>query len=354
MMKVENQPTVNPVIRVALLAAIKAVATTAQDDIERAINRTINQSIELVKGDHYPAKVIAKRGQNTFNIEIAGFKLAMQLDDKTSNQLTKFLQTGQKLMMTYVGGNAPPRFKLPQLLTPDFTNNQQDATLSLSNAANIIKQSFQLANYELNAASSQIKSNQIVTNQPQNIELTAQNLKSTLVSSGLFYESHLADFVEGSYTLQALKQEPQNLLSPNVGLQGANSQSLELKSQAQNLLPQQLALLETQHFSWQGQVWPNQNMQWHVWTNPIKDSHEHEQEPSSSKQNAAKKISSQLNINLPNLGQVSIHLEYQDEKMRVNILAENSQTKTLLKENSRYLVDTMQDQGQRLEGLLVN
>lgn len=343
--KTDNQLGIHPVNRVDSITAVKPIATTSQDDVERAINRTINQAIELVKGDHYSAKVIAQRSKNTFDIEVAGFKLAMQLDDKTSNQLTKFLQAGQKLVMTYVGGTSPPKFQLPQLIVADLAgNNQQDATLSLSTAANIIKQSFQLANNPLNASSSQITSNQIVTNQPQNAQLTAQSLQNTLVTSGLFYESHLADFVDGSYTLQALKQEPQNLLSSNTGLQ----------TQPQNILPQQLALLETQHFSWQGQVWPNQTMQWHVWTNAPPDNDEHQQDTSQTKQNIAQKISSHLKLNLPNLGQVSVRLEYQDEKMRVNIFANDSQTKTLLKDNSRYLMTTMQDHGQHLEKLLVS
>jgi len=345
MIKTDNQPSVHPVNRVDSVAAIKSIATASQDDVERAINRTINQVIELVKGDHYSAKVIAQRNKNTFDIEVAGFKLGLQLDDKASNQLTKFLQTGQKLVLTYVGGHSPPKFQLPPLTAADLASNTQEgATLSLSNAANIIKQSFQSANTQLNPSSSQITSKEVITNQPKNTKLTAHSLKNILVNSGLFYESHLADFVDGSYTLQALKQEPQNLLSPNLGIQ----------TQPQSLLPQQLALLETQHFSWQGQVWPNQTMQWHLWKNTPQDSDERQPDTTQSKQDAAQKISSQLSLNLPNLGKVSVRLEYQDEKMRVNILANDSQTKVLLKDSSRYLVTTMQDHGQHLERLLVS
>ena len=326
MIKLSEQSSIHAVGRVDAVALASSIATAPQDDIERATNRSINQAAVLIKGDHYPAKVIAKRSNSDFDIEIAGFKLNMQLGSEVT--------VGQKLLMTYMGGTLPPTF---QMLGTD-ANNHRDTSLHLSSAANIIKQSLLLSDSQPPTISTQI-----ITNQPKNSEVTAQQLKTTLVFSGLFYESHLADFVDGNYTLQALKQEPQN-----TTLQESTRQNQLL--QPQTLIPQQLALLESNHFNWQGQVWPGQVMEWDVWANHSDDS---EQSPTAVRVVSEQQGSSQLTLHLPNLGKVSVRLDYKGDKIRVNIQADQADTTALLKDSSRHLVHAFQENGQPLESVLV-
>ncbi len=98
---------------------------------------------------------------------------------------------------------------------------------------------------------------------PPEPEQLAQRLQSTLGHSGLFYESHVADWVKGERSLPELMQEPQMQRQQQAAADGARAQAGPDLSAAL-LINQQLHAHEQARVQWQGEAWPGQPMQWEV------------------------------------------------------------------------------------------
>ncbi|MBK8386671.1 MAG: flagellar hook-length control protein FliK [Candidatus Accumulibacter sp.] len=137
----------------------------------------------------------------------------------------------------------------------------------------------------------------ISTSPPTDAQELLPLLKQAITTSGMFYESHQAEWVDGRYSKEQLLQEPQGKLAPQTPLPqlqqpstigdnivisgspadtapvvaktpeantGVAQPSQAVAAQAQSLVQQQLEAFATQNFSWQGQVWPSQPMNWQI------------------------------------------------------------------------------------------
>ncbi|QBE64852.1 flagellar hook-length control protein FliK [Pseudoduganella lutea] len=97
---------------------------------------------------------------------------------------------------------------------------------------------------------------------PERIELA---LKNVLGESGLFYESHVAEWAEGKRSLQDLAREPQMQRMT----QQASSEALARAMggpdlSAAQMINLQLHAQEQGKVQWHGEAWPGQKMQWEV------------------------------------------------------------------------------------------
>jgi len=81
----------------------------------------------------------------------------------------------------------------------------------------------------------------------------ANALQDGLAKSGLFYESHVAEWAAGTRTLGELAGEPQARGTP-APTDPATAQFINL----------QLNAHEQGRVAWQGQVWPGQDMRWEI------------------------------------------------------------------------------------------
>jgi hypothetical protein len=154
---------------------------------------------------------------------------------------------------------------------------------------------------------------------PQNSQLTAAQLQNAIIMSGLFYESHLANFAKGKWPLNALMKEPQN--RPNFN--------------ASQIVNKQLDALENQAIRWSGNIWPGQSMDWQL-------AYEQEQSSSSpSDSTADQTIVSVIELDLPNLGKVQARLSLRANALSVQLKAEKSQTETLFKQEMPELKNTL-------------
>ncbi|SNX28339.1 hook-length control protein FliK [Polynucleobacter meluiroseus] len=166
---------------------------------------------------------------------------------------------------------------------------------------------------------------------PQNSQLTAAQLQNAIVMSGLFYESHLANFAKGKWPLNALMKEPQN--RPNFN--------------ASQIVNKQLDALENQTIRWNGNVWPGQLMDWQV---------AYEQEQSSSlphDDNTNKAIVSVIELDLPQLGKVQARLTLRGNALNVQLKAEKPQTENLFRQEISDLKSTFNANGQELKAMEV-
>ena len=204
------------------------------------------------------------------------------------------------------------------------------STASVSDAAKLINQLLKQA--EAKGITNQFIAQSVITQNPKSPEIVAQQLKAAISNSGLFYESHLKAFVEGRRGLSTIQQAPQN----------------QLAHHAQTLLPQQLHLLDQQRFSWHGEVWPNQKMDWDVYLN---NNQEHQEQYSQQTSELETDIASDLTLHLPNLGKVTAKISINNGHMQIGFVAAQKETVALLSENRANLAAAIEQHGQRLERL---
>lgn len=183
-------------------------------------------------------------------------------------------------------------------------------------------------------------------------------LRSALANSGLFYESHQAQWVLGERSTAQLLVEPQNQLGitgismPQPEHQPSSAaasgpalvqQDLALATNttatspasasnsnmhhdgaiAKELLPlvqQQLHTLETHQLTWSGQVWPGQEMQWEIQGQP-----EHHAE-----QQDERKWSTEMELALPILGDVHARMVFSAHGLQLTLHAADGETVALL------------------------
>ncbi len=94
----------------------------------------------------------------------------------------------------------------------------------------------------------------------------AQKLQDTISKSGLFYESHVTEWVKGERTLPELMREPQmqRLVQGQAGENAARAAANGPDLTAAQMINQQLHTHEQGRVQWQGEAWPGQAMQWEV------------------------------------------------------------------------------------------
>ncbi|WP_323025559.1 flagellar hook-length control protein FliK [Castellaniella sp.] len=180
----------------------------------------------------------------------------------------------------------------------------------------------------------------------------AQALSQSVQTSGLFYESHLAQLATGKATPQDLRQEPQGRIIPQPpspghaatqqaqqaapGTQvatggGAGADTAQASAaagqthaapvpgidpQAQLLVRQQLEVLANQAFVWQGEAWPGAGMQWEVRRRPRDDE--------GGRDFQDDHWSTRLNLRLPTLGEVQARLSLSGDQLVMRLTAPQS------------------------------
>jgi flagellar hook-length control protein FliK len=213
-------------------------------------------------------------------------------------------------------------------------------------------------------------------------------LKQAIVQSGMFYEAHQAEWVEGRYSKAQLQQEPQGKLPPASAAphaSPANNPAASLARtarrwradagrcwrasrqsgarrhhrrhpprlpaqlaqpvapQAQGLVQQQLEAFATQNFSWQGQVWPGQQMQWEIQNQTEDRAADHD--------SAGEKWQTRLHLTLPRLGEVDARLHIQGQQLTLTMTAGDAQTRVLLRSEAANLHSQLEQAGLDLASL---
>lgn len=129
----------------------------------------------------------------------------------------------------------------------------------------------------------------IIQSLPHNLVELVNRLQQVLTESGLFYESHLAQWLAGKRSFDQLHQEPQSKLSDTDKNHGGS-----------HFIQQQLIALETGVVVWKGEICPGQLVEWVVI--------EQENEDGQEIENNSSRWTSRIKINLPYLGQILITL----------------------------------------------
>lgn len=198
--------------------------------------------------------------------------------------------------------------------------------------------------------------------QPPVAQQLAPTLAHAVGGSGLFYESHLLQYANGTRTLAQVTQEPQALLSegrasPLAAEKGQSEAAASgatpfgavavIHPDAISLVRQQLELLAVPTFRWAGEAWPGTPMKWEI--------HEEANDPQSTTENvpAQRAWATRLVLTLPELGVVEVRLSIAGTSLQLCLAAKEDTTVDLISDGSQELRQRYGGHGLQLKTLQV-
>lgn len=170
----------------------------------------------------------------------------------------------------------------------------------------------------------------------------AQNLRDAVGSSGLFYESHVAEWADGKRPLASLLLEPQmqKTLQGDVMKNGTDLAAAQL-------INLQLHTHEQARVQWQGEAWPGQKMQWDI----TKDAPEGGQHGQDNEDATAWRSS--VRFQFPLLGDLSAQVVLQGGKVQIQMQAGSDDSAATLRQHAAQLEASMEAAGWPLSSLTI-
>ena len=286
---------------------------------EGEIQQRAGAQLQLNPGQQVKAEIIANLPNNLYLARIAGemFKLEIPLN----------VQPGETMEMTFV--SADPRITF-QVMRPVGGGE----SVSLSSMGKW------LSSVARDAPSLAVEQGTLLESPEQGSLLLGDRLKAALAQSGLFYESHLAQWASGGLPLAELLKEPQGKLS-RVGRREAPpegsaepEEAAFADSRTLPLVKEQLLLLNSGVLFWKGEAWPGQGMELAI---TARDSEEGETE-----------IEATLALALTHLGGVEAKLRFGTEGLFVDFVCERPGVAAILKEGGGELRSALSSSGLQL------
>ncbi|MBC3830224.1 flagellar hook-length control protein FliK [Undibacterium amnicola] len=240
-----------------------------------------------------------------------------------------------------------------QMLVPgkDFAN-QYLGTTSIDNSAQTeLSPTGQLINALLQetnnpkdklgirASASLLETDTNIIPEKQIAKQIESHLRQSITSSGLFYESHITQWLTGQKSKAEIELEPQAkiaLAQENSVLMNKDERNHTALAQ---IIHQQLDILDQQKFTWLGLLAPNMPMEWDVSKPPKQDtqSDQTEQETQSWQ--------SQLRLQLPHLGNIDIQLQLRNNQLQLAIKGQQQNAIELLQAAYPALQQTLESTG---------
>jgi len=184
-------------------------------------------------------------------------------------------------------------------------------------------------------------------------------LRTALVRSGLFYESHLANWVAGQDSLDGLMQEPQNRQAAETARSAMALALSDAKGGADpkmvnpmhTLLTQQLQVLESPQLAWRGELWPGHTLEWQIrqGVDPQNDG------SNIAFANGEKEgWESHLKLTLPNLGTLNVYIKLDAQQaFSIRMVPEQADTVPLLEQHQPQLAEQLTAAGCTLHSMKV-
>ncbi len=328
--------------------------TRSATDPGQEVLRRLNQ---IAIGRELTATVTARLDDGTHLVKVADAHARMALPVGT--------KVGDQLLLTFLAREPRPTFLLG--------GQAGSANATISVAARLIDQLLQSAGQD--GARAVRGTTPLLPLPGADAARLAARLQQALSVSGLFYESHLQDWINGMRSQAQLAQEPQARLAARMQ-ERANEQARQagamsdmkvmvedarqvdahlivrtqttvpsLDPELARLLQQQLGALEQQKIHWRGQLWPGQEMEWDI------AEERSQQEPENRE---ASTWSSVVRFELPYLGQVEARLQLTGDRVRIQVLTEREHSASALREFGPLLAESLQDAGAPLEAFQVS
>lgn len=321
--------SLGPVQTIVALAPLDKSADPRQE--------AFNRLMQIAVGQQVAAKVISTLADGTSLVRLA--------DTTARMSLPAGVKSGDVLQLTMIDKAARPLFLLasaPDSAPSTFSNGARllDRLLHASSVAGGTPLAGDKPLIELSPA---------VTHAAASISAKeiAASLQNALSKSGLFYESHLAQWANGRLPLETIAQEPQarHGMHFQSELPSSSTPADPRHAQIATLVGAQIDALENQRLAWQGEAWPGQPVRWEVGRE--KDESAHGQ--------AATDPVWQTNVRfaLPHLGNVTATIRLCGQRVQMRIQADAPAATVTLKANGAVLADAMAAAGLPLDLLTV-
>lgn len=164
----------------------------------------------------------------------------------------------------------------------------------------------------------------------------AHKLEQAISQSGLFYESHLAEWAQGTRSLSDLMHEPQTAKQPGV---------LPTEPNTAQFINLQLTSQEQARVLWQGQLAPGQQMHWEIHKDaPQQRGGDEPPEPAWR---------SGMRFRLPLLGDIDATVVMVGNQVQIEIQAGSSDIGAVLRRHAAGLTGAMEAAGTPLSSLTI-
>lgn len=361
------------------------VKTSATPLIEVA--RSPVETPEWVPGQRLPAHVVASLPNGRFHVLVEDQTLDMNLPRST--------QPGDTLDLVFVSNNPRPTFAMLGEVAKSLSPTSQQ--VDLSPTGKYLGSLIQQQNNTTGSVSLAPRL-PILSGAPISIQQFATALKDAISNSGLFYESHQAQWVAGERSLSSLLQEPQGRLSTlqqtssqqvqsgdtrqlatdkplpassgqiagpaseaaknmNAALEkDVSSASMPLAASSSatikdpvnpltsGIVHQQLDMIDGRQLIWQGQVWPGQEMKWEI---------EEDGKERGETDAGEKTWQTRLHIDFPVLGGVTATLSFAAVGLKLDFSVAEENTASVLKTEAPSLLQSLELSGLKVSGLNV-
>lgn len=166
----------------------------------------------------------------------------------------------------------------------------------------------------------------------------AKGLQQALGNSGLFYESHVAEWAQGGRALADLAGEPQQQAAQ------AGARPNPQDPATAQFISMQLATQEQSQLAWQGQLFPGQPMEWDV------RREDKQQQQGSDGDGDGAVWHSRLRLRFPELGQLEAQLTMVNGALQVRFATGDDATADLLRGQMPRLAGALDAVGTPLAG----
>lgn len=340
------------IIKTDLIATQTQIAPVTPVRPVTAILDSQSSFAEFVQGQKYQALIEARLFNGNSRVLVADKLLQMHLPEN--------FQPGNKLELVFISQEPKLKFLILNETPPLDAGKNNTSISTTGRFLGVLMQDV------LKPASANITTTNTATAQsltsPTTI-LTGSSINSTelpgllqkaIVQSGLFYESHQAQWINGENTLESLHQEPQGKLmlvtadlpAAKVAVSSALSPEMPVHTQTIPLVQQQLTTLETGHLFWRGEIWQGQPMEWDIYEHPQDKEKENESDQ-------AAQWRTQLRLSMPQLGDITATIVINAQGINIKLNTSQPETASLLKNNQLPLTMDMQSAGLNLQAIEV-
>ena len=306
-------------------------APTAVVTIADAKHEAVSRLAQIALGQQVQAKVLAALDDGTFLVRVAGTTARMNLPADA--------KVGQSLLLTLTSTTPRPTFLLGH-------EANAAATATVSATGRLIDHLLQGARRDGTAAALQSSAPLLSSPQAPPAQI-AGALREAVVYSGLFYESHVAQWAAGNRSLAELMREPQAQDARQLAAQSPNAPRADAPhSPGTQLIPLQLDTLENQRLLWRGELWPGQLLEWEVSRDAPQDGHDAAPDAEPSWQSVVR-------FELPLLGKVSGAIRLVGQRLQLQPRTETDAAALALRAHGMQLSDALSAVGSTLESLTV-
>jgi len=334
-----SSPGVSAPLPTRPVAPAERTADPRTEAFERALSTML--------GSKVPVAVLSRLGDGSFMVRVADMQVRMALPAGT--------QPGAELSMKVLAASPQPTFQLGDATlhgtpVPLSTNaaslaaavaaasspftqaGAQHEGADLSPAARLLAQVLQGASTPASVAGT---APLVPQGAPDPAQLASQ-LKQAIAKSGLFYESHVAEWAEGKRPLSELMGEPQAQKAPGTP---------PTDPALARMINMQLAGQEQGQLTWQGQLTPGQPLEWKVTREGEKESRGGEE--------AEPGWQSGLRLRFARLGDVKASITLRGKHVQIDLQAA-PEVLAPLREGAPRLQDALAAAGSELAALRIH